>query len=784
MMKNDREEISPTNMQDSIVILGAGVIGLDVALILAEKGYGRHTTIIAQHLPGDTSIKYTSPWAGANFSAISGSDKNALIWDKAGYKRLMKLAATDGAAAAIRKTKSFEYWDEKPAAEKLDSLADYLEDVILSPDKLLPGTEYGISFTTVTINAPQHILYLKSHLESQGVKFLRRKLEHLDSAFLSERTKVVFNCIGNAARNLPGVQDENCFPVRGQILLARAPQITQNIMRHGRDYETYIIPRPFSNGNVVLGGFMQKNNGTGDTFAHEMESIWTRTTALEPLLDVRDTEILATFAGLRPGRLGGARIEAEARSGGRVVVHNYGAGGTGYQAGFGMAMEAVELAGPYLKGLTGGADVGALGFGGENAMRSRLPACVAINMASRLLEQHKTLLERLYIHDDLKVKDIVEYMRENHKEVDLEYLELNLPSVGAYQRTFRKWGFKKNRNHSHWGWVDKKRRGREALGKQTRFTYNNHVVDDATIRKNISRNVSTAQQITTVTTPGTPDGWAADTPTASTPGCNADIDPTTHIEDIAQVEVPVRSIFEWNMFCTRWARGHMPTDRTTILSRYLQLAEAFVMAPHATSIPCVDDSTELATALQILQWVLFNDDSQFFKVIQGITSIAHDLLGTTLFLTCKGDQPRATAVMWSYSVRPNSTDANGVLCFIVASCHDLDKIAWLLLQSGAKVDMPRTGYTVWSHMCRCQRSHDAVGSILSEACAKKDYSWPGRVNFLYGAVICGHLDIMQVMRESGIFRPIVAATVSIRQRTVAFEMDPVYAFDFTNDEDI
>jgi hypothetical protein len=40
----------------------AGVIGLDVALILAENGYGHRTTVVAQHLPGDTSVDYTSPW--------------------------------------------------------------------------------------------------------------------------------------------------------------------------------------------------------------------------------------------------------------------------------------------------------------------------------------------------------------------------------------------------------------------------------------------------------------------------------------------------------------------------------------------------------------------------------------------------------------------------------------------------------------------------------------------------------------------------------------------------
>lgn len=45
-----------------LIFQRAGVIGLNVALVLAEKGYGRHSTIIAEHLPGDTSINYTSPW--------------------------------------------------------------------------------------------------------------------------------------------------------------------------------------------------------------------------------------------------------------------------------------------------------------------------------------------------------------------------------------------------------------------------------------------------------------------------------------------------------------------------------------------------------------------------------------------------------------------------------------------------------------------------------------------------------------------------------------------------
>jgi D-amino-acid oxidase len=54
-----------------IFVGSAGVIGLDVALLLAERGYGSQLTILAEHMPGDTSINYTSPWYvnPINFSA-------------------------------------------------------------------------------------------------------------------------------------------------------------------------------------------------------------------------------------------------------------------------------------------------------------------------------------------------------------------------------------------------------------------------------------------------------------------------------------------------------------------------------------------------------------------------------------------------------------------------------------------------------------------------------------------------------------------------------------------
>ncbi|TDZ36830.1 D-amino-acid oxidase [Colletotrichum spinosum] len=332
--------------EDPIVIVGAGVIGLDIALVLARRGLGRKTTVIAEHFPGDTSVNYTSPWAGANFSAISGSDKNALRWDRLGYSHLTQLAKADSRASFVKRTPSIEYWDEAVSKDKIASMSEYLEDFRVIPQAELPdGVLFGVSFTTVTVNAPKHIEYLFNLLKKEyGVRFVKKRLPSIQDAF-QPNIQVVFNCTGNAARFLSGVQDSKCYPTRGQIVLAKAPQVSTNVMRHGRDYETYIIPRPWSNGNVILGGYMQKGASTSDTFAHETDSILERTTALSRELSEAQPEVLASFSGLRPSREGGACVQKTSiavNGKQKTLVHDYGAGGTGFQAGYGMALEAVE----------------------------------------------------------------------------------------------------------------------------------------------------------------------------------------------------------------------------------------------------------------------------------------------------------------------------------------------------------------------------------------------------------------------------------------------------------
>lgn len=79
-----------------------------------------------------------------------------------------------------------------------------------------------------------------------------------------------------------------------------------------------------------------------------------RTTKLHPELRGKAVEILAVGSGLRPSRVGGTRVEKEEvniTGEKRIIVHNYGAGGTGFQAGYGMATDAVESATDVLEGV-------------------------------------------------------------------------------------------------------------------------------------------------------------------------------------------------------------------------------------------------------------------------------------------------------------------------------------------------------------------------------------------------------------------------------------------------
>ncbi|KIW36989.1 uncharacterized protein PV06_10887 [Exophiala oligosperma] len=63
------------------VVFGAGVIGLSTALELKRRDASARVVILVKYFPGDRSIKYCSPWAGANWLSTATDNGRKEEWD-------------------------------------------------------------------------------------------------------------------------------------------------------------------------------------------------------------------------------------------------------------------------------------------------------------------------------------------------------------------------------------------------------------------------------------------------------------------------------------------------------------------------------------------------------------------------------------------------------------------------------------------------------------------------------------------------------------------------------
>jgi D-amino-acid oxidase len=218
-----------------------------------------------------------------------------------------------------------------------------------------------MSLTTLSINPLIYLPYLQGQLLTHGTKFIRRHLSHITQAktLTNPPPTAIINATGLAALTLGGVEDKNMYPTRGQLILVtnECPRMYARSLskfEQGKSW-TYIIPRAFG-GGTILGGCRQNGNWSGEVDYELAAEIAKKCVKLCPELTggkgVEGLDISRHIVGLRPSREGGARLEVERCDYG-LVVHNYGidlvmllivgAGGTGYQSSWGMAVKAVEL---------------------------------------------------------------------------------------------------------------------------------------------------------------------------------------------------------------------------------------------------------------------------------------------------------------------------------------------------------------------------------------------------------------------------------------------------------
>ncbi|KAM0750306.1 nucleotide-binding domain-containing protein [Meredithblackwellia eburnea MCA 4105] len=333
---------SQTLKGQRIVVIGAGVLGLTSALVLARKGAKVH--IVARDLPSDLdSQSFASPWAGANWCPFS-TKKEICDWEAETYGRLRELIPS-GLAMTLPAIKF--------AANEEDLLNHWFKDVVTSyevlPPSACPPNTVGVKFESVSVNSPVYIQWLAAELKKLNVLIERRQVRSLDDAFLAfGGVSVVINATGLGAKSLEGVMDQAVEPIRGQTVLIRS-NVKDCIMddsgKGSADAQSaYIIPRP--GGEVICGGCFGVGDWDTSVDFDLAKKILERCYKLNPAISngggVEGIKILRHNVGLRPSRRGGPRVEAEKVKQG-TVVHAYGIGPAGYQTSWGIGKNVSEL---------------------------------------------------------------------------------------------------------------------------------------------------------------------------------------------------------------------------------------------------------------------------------------------------------------------------------------------------------------------------------------------------------------------------------------------------------
>lgn len=115
------------------------------------------------------------------------------------------------------------------------------------------------AYETLVTDPTRHMPYLRRQISTLGGRFIRRRVHALQELYETfPDSRIFINASGLGSRSLADVQDDRCYPERGQNVFLHTEHCHTLYFRNGKEY-TYVIPRPLSQG-VVLGGVKQRDN--------------------------------------------------------------------------------------------------------------------------------------------------------------------------------------------------------------------------------------------------------------------------------------------------------------------------------------------------------------------------------------------------------------------------------------------------------------------------------------------------------------------------------------------
>ncbi|MBA3943122.1 MAG: FAD-binding oxidoreductase [Herpetosiphonaceae bacterium] len=317
-------------MIDGIGIIGGGVAGLTCGVVLSEASLP--VTIWAREpWPRTTSSVAAAIWHPFHAYPID----QVMAWSGATYQVLVKLADDPTSGVVLQTGRElFRYPADEPPWRDIVRLFRRLR-----PDELQPPVVDGFVFEAPIMETPRYLGYLLDRFTQAGGTFVQRTLASINEA--CEDRRLVINCSGLGARELVG--DGSMYPIRGQILrLAPRADVSFFLDDHGPHSTVYVIPRA---DGIVCGGTVDVDNWDTTPDSATAARIQRDCAALIPGL--ADEPVLEHKVGLRPGRPA-VRLEAEQLAEGKVVVHNYGHGGSGFTLSWGCAQDVLQLVQQYL----------------------------------------------------------------------------------------------------------------------------------------------------------------------------------------------------------------------------------------------------------------------------------------------------------------------------------------------------------------------------------------------------------------------------------------------------
>ncbi|GAA1619141.1 hypothetical protein GCM10009828_054220 [Actinoplanes couchii] len=307
----------------SVVVIGAGVIGLTVAHELAVAGH--RVRVVADR---DAAHSVSAVAAAIWFPHAVTLESDVLESGRVGYERLARLAETAGTGVVMR-----------PGLVRVRRAgAD------LSWTDAVPGYERvadGVRCRVPVADTSHYLAWLTARVAALGVEFTVatvRPAEPGPDALVEavariggEEPDTVVVAAGLGSGALLG--DGETYPIRGQVVRLANPGLTEWITDEDNPGGlTYVVPR---SGDVVCGGTGQAGDWNETVDPGAEEAILRRVYALVP--ELRGQPVLSRAVGLRP-----ARTRRSLERTGRVVTC-YGHGGSGFTLSWGDAARVADL---------------------------------------------------------------------------------------------------------------------------------------------------------------------------------------------------------------------------------------------------------------------------------------------------------------------------------------------------------------------------------------------------------------------------------------------------------